>query len=202
MSISASLPASCPAAPRIRPRILNAAGLPPQGVLQVKEDVICGGIINDQFGTFLMFLLAWLWYVLQHAGAGLRIAFVTRGGFDPWRRHGAWLELAGIDRRRLMPVRVPTQFKSVLVPGQSLYLGEQAAGVHSEAFVAPYAAMVRRAPHGVSAAFTSRVHAMRSATCSMKVISRTSLPPGALPSFIPSSSLLPSRWAALPVPGK
>lgn len=119
----------------------------PQRVLHSSECIIFGGVICGQFGTFMMFSLMRLWYVLQHADEDLRVAFVLWEGINPWKRgYMAWLELAGIERRRIMLVRTPMQFRSVIVPEQSLYLLDERDRVRRAAFLAPFEAMVRHAP--------------------------------------------------------
>ena len=119
----------------------------PHQVLRSNESVIFGGIICGQFGTFLMYSLMRLWYVLQHADEGQRIAFVVWEDINPWKKgYLEWLKLAGIDSRRVMLVMLPMQFKSVIVPEQSLYVNDEREQVQPEAFLAPFEAMIRNAP--------------------------------------------------------
>ena len=119
----------------------------PRRVLHSSESVIFGGVICGQFGMFLTYSLMRLWYVLQHADDDLRVAFVLWADVDLRQRwHMAWLELAGIERRRVMLVRIPMQFRSVIVPEQSLYMHDDRDRVRPAAFLAPFEAMARHAP--------------------------------------------------------
>lgn len=90
----------------------------------VDEDVVYGGGRRARhFGHFLIETLSRLWYCSEEGGRGKRVVFpdVDLGRND---RLVDMLVSCGIRRDRLVFLDRPTRFRSVTVPGQSMYLGD------------------------------------------------------------------------------
>ncbi len=83
------------------------------------EDVIYGGVVVGHFGHFMAECLVKLWYVIQHPELKHRVAvLISSGGRKPWQE--SLYELMGIPAERIIYVERPTQFRSIIVPDESL----------------------------------------------------------------------------------
>ncbi|MBE6102565.1 MAG: glycosyltransferase family 61 protein [Selenomonas ruminantium] len=83
------------------------------------KDVIFGGILIGHFGHFLLECLGRLWYVMERDEPHKPLVFLTELDVCPW--FWDFFALLGIARERIILVGKPTQFKSVIVPEESVH---------------------------------------------------------------------------------
>lgn len=99
----------------------------------VDEDVIFGGVIfpgNRRFGHMMIETLSRLWYLVddqaeasdgnENTRKNGRIAFVILPESDEY--NDTFFRLLGIDPGRIMIIKKPTRFRSVVIPEQSFIL--------------------------------------------------------------------------------
>lgn len=101
-------------------------------VMYCDEDVIYIGPFFNHWGHFLYDFITRLWYALDNTH--LRLAYCG-WGFDEgtfYGSYGRFFDLLGINRSRLIDIRKPTRFKSVIVPEQSYLRNEYVTDVHRE----------------------------------------------------------------------
>ena len=127
----------------------------PASVIKNNENVIYGGILINQFGHFILDSMVRLWFWVKHAKDNYKIAFILKEKFDPLTTyHAELLDLLGISTERIFIIDTPTQFKTVIVPCQSVYWVE---GYDSELFSVVYD-LVRNSvtPHKEEKIYLSR----------------------------------------------
>lgn len=93
-------------------------------VISYDEDVIYIGPMFNHWGHFIYEFITRLWYCQRNEN--LRIAYCG-WGFDEGILHGSYgrfFQLMGIDKSRLIDIRRPTRFNTVIVPEQC-YLRNQ-----------------------------------------------------------------------------
>jgi len=93
--------------------------LPDRVTVKRDETVIWGGSnMQSHFGHILMELFSRLWYTTENPNS-FRIVFQQQ-----WLPDFAYdlLDLAGIGKKSVLLITEPTQFKSVIIPEQCLYL--------------------------------------------------------------------------------
>lgn len=84
------------------------------------EKVIFGGVVIKHFGHFLVECMSRLWYVLQQRDDGKKIVFIDNG----WKtdlKMNDFFELLGIDLKRIVFLKRPTRFASVIIPEESVH---------------------------------------------------------------------------------
>ena len=96
-------------------------------IAQSDDDVIFGGLMIYHFGHFMTETLSRMWYVEKNPDDQRKIAFVVVSVtrlqvMRPWVLE--FLSLLGITEDRLLLVETPTQFRSITIPDQALYLRE------------------------------------------------------------------------------
>lgn len=84
-----------------------------------QETVIYGGMASYHFGHFLVESMARLWYLLNEKGTQKKIVFITNGKPGDWFRN--FMELLGINWERVIIIRQPMRFASVIVPEESVH---------------------------------------------------------------------------------
>lgn len=83
------------------------------------EDVIFGGVLIGHFGHFLLEGMGRFWYFLQHETSDKKIIFCTVLGWKDWFYE--YFDLLGVDRKRILIIKEPTAFRSIIVPEESVH---------------------------------------------------------------------------------
>lgn len=112
-------------------------------LVQLDEDVIFGGALIGHFGHFIMECWCRLWYVIQNPDVKSKVLFILlNGGYNSW--FDDFFRLMGIDKERIIYVKQPTQYRSVIVPDQSQY----SAIEFTKEYLIPYQAIKSRVTPG------------------------------------------------------
>ena len=92
------------------------------------ETVIFSGFLINHFGHFMQDSLSRMWYAAKDKDKRYKIAVLLYGNdtaWKDWSLDGSFqeqmLELLGIEKERLLIIKNPTQFSSVVVPKQSVF---------------------------------------------------------------------------------
>lgn len=105
----------------------------------IAKDVIFGGILIGHFGHFLLECLGRMWYVLEHDEPHKPLVFLTELEVCTWFED--FFALLGISRKRIVLVQKPTQFKSVIVPEESVHSWYN----YTQEYLLPYRYMAEQA---------------------------------------------------------
>ena len=93
--------------------------LPTLDIEYVDEDVVFIGALSKHYGHFILEGLARLWYLLEPAHMKYKCVFISEEGED---RFNACFKLFGIKEKNIIRISKPTQFRTVIVPEQSIRL--------------------------------------------------------------------------------
>jgi len=133
----------------------------PSDIDFVAEPVIFGGGRDARhFGHFLLEELSRLWYYVENRELNYKVAFINNGlNFD--HPSVALLTQLGLDRDNMLFIERPTQFQTVIVPDQSMYI---------------YSGEIDR-EHGLSV-FDALRDSVKPGGADRIYLTRTMLPPG------------------------
>lgn len=128
---------------------------------QSNEEVIFGGALIYHFGHFMVECTSRLWYLIKNPSVEKKIVFIPMGqwSFQPWIYE--FLKLIDLPEDRIVILDKPTQFKSVTVPDQAVYIIEN----YAAEFLLPFQKMLSkiRPVEGIGKIFLSRSKGLNSA---------------------------------------
>lgn len=87
-------------------------------IKSVNEEVVFAGIAYSHFGHFLVETMNRLWWIIKNNINNKRVVFLKNNSFDS--SFIKLIELTGIKEKNIIFLDVPTQFKKVEIPDQSL----------------------------------------------------------------------------------
>ena len=98
----------------------------PDHIEESSETVIFSGDLHNHFGHFLVDSMVRMWYAIKYDNT-TKIALLLNARWDwsEWDLDGSYqlkmLKYLGIEKDRILIVKKPTKFKSVIVPRQSVF---------------------------------------------------------------------------------
>ena len=127
------------------------------------ETVIFGGIMVCNFGNFISECLSRMWYVVQNPELDHKVVFIMFKT-SKMRELKIWmyqlLDLMGLPEERIVILDKPTQFKSVIVPDQSVRIKHD----FTKEFLLPFEHIKKRVrPANVKKIFLTRGKGLQSA---------------------------------------
>lgn len=122
----------------------------------VDQDVIYCGVYIHQWGHFLLESTSRLWYWLSlplEERSRYKLAFLCLYQQKPHGNMLEFLKLLGIKEDDIISVLTPTQFRSVIIPEQSSFLGK----MYTKEFLIPFQEIVKKcSPTAESKIYLSR----------------------------------------------
>lgn len=88
-------------------------------IIYLNEDCIFIGALSGHYGHFLLESLSRVWIALDGQYPNYKLAYIQEIGAE---KYFEFFDLLGFDRARFFKVESPTQFKSVVIPEQSIRL--------------------------------------------------------------------------------
>lgn len=85
----------------------------------IDEDVIFLGALPKHYGHFILEGLSRLWFCLEPESVSHKCVYISGYGKD---RFNDFFKLFGLEERRIIKIRKPTRFRTVIVPEQSIRL--------------------------------------------------------------------------------
>ena len=101
--------------------VISSYAVERENITHCDEDVIFGGTLILAIGHFMTECWGRLWYILQHPELKLRVAFIVSVGGSWGKVFNPFFELLNIPKERIIYVKQPTQFKSVIIPEESVH---------------------------------------------------------------------------------
>ncbi|MBE6085520.1 MAG: glycosyltransferase family 61 protein [Selenomonas ruminantium] len=119
--------------------VSSAYGVKDTDLKYEDKDVIFGGVLIGHFGHFILECLGRLWYVLQQDEPYKPLVFLNELDICPW--FWDFFAVLGIARERIIILKSPTQFKSIVVPEESVHSWYN----YTQEYLLPYRYMVEQA---------------------------------------------------------
>lgn len=91
-------------------------------IVKENQTVIFGGCLIVQFGHFITEGFSRLWYLIQNPELDFKIIFLTFPGYNTFKFENI-LNSIGIKKYQYEIITKPTQFKKIIIPEQSIYIG-------------------------------------------------------------------------------
>lgn len=91
-------------------------------IVKENQTVIFGGCLIVQFGHFITEGFSRLWYLIQNPELDYKIIFLTFPGYNIFKFENI-LNSIGIKKDQYEIITKPTQFKKIIIPEQSIYIG-------------------------------------------------------------------------------
>ena len=97
----------------------------PNEVETLDEEVVFSGTLINHFGHFIQDSMSRMWYAAKYKNIKVALLLNPSFGWKDWTLESSYhlklLELLGIGLDRIIIVKKPTRYKSVIVPKQSVY---------------------------------------------------------------------------------
>ena len=95
-----------------------------EDILCYNETVVFGGVIFSHFGHFILESLTRLWWLLENPDCNLKVVFISHlEGAPPSSFFWEFMRMLDLEDDRIFIVDKPSQFKSIIIPDQSAYIG-------------------------------------------------------------------------------